>query len=59
MVKKTPLKPSDFPVEADDKTIIDHSGKPIADACDRETANDIAERLNSDEARNEEDRWSA
>lgn len=58
-VPKKPLKPGDFPVNADGKKIKKQDGVPIADTDDPAVAGDIAERLNDDEARCEEDKWSA
>jgi hypothetical protein len=55
----TPLKPDDFPVEADKGRIVRRDGKPIARSDDEGMANDIADRLNADEHRREEDKWSA
>ena len=55
--KEKPLKPQDFPVQADDKKILKNDGKPLADVCD-ETAEDVAERLNENEYQRERDRWS-
>ena len=57
--KEKPLKPQDFPVQADDKTIVKNDGKPLADVCDEKTAEDVAERLNENEYQREQDRWSA
>jgi hypothetical protein len=56
---KKPLKPDDFPVNADGQKIKKQDGTPIADAEDPAVAADVAERLNDDEARREEDKWSA
>jgi hypothetical protein len=58
MADYRPLKPEDFPVHADDKVIVKEGGKPIAEAADKKTAEDVADRLNADEARTEEDRWA-
>ena len=55
---KRPLKPSDFPVDADGKKIVTNDGEPIADADTESIAQDISDRLNEDEARKEEDRWA-
>ena len=55
----TPLKPDDFPVEAEGEKVVKQDGKPIAKANDPATASEIADRLNADEASREEDRWSA
>lgn len=54
-----PLEPDDFPVEADGDKIKKQNGTPLADTGDATIAEDIAERLNEDEARREEDKWSA
>jgi hypothetical protein len=58
MSEKNPLKPEDFPVHAEDKKIVKEGGKPIAEATDKKTAEDVVDRLNADEARTEEDRWA-
>lgn len=58
MGKKKPLDASDFPVSAEDSKLVTHDGKPIADANSPPLAEDIAERLNDDAARKEEDRWA-
>jgi hypothetical protein len=58
-IDKRPLKPADFPVSADDKRIKKQDGTPIANTDDPAVAADVAERLNDDEARREEDKWSA
>ena len=56
---KKPLKPDDFPVTAEGQNIKKQDGKPVASAEDPEMAADLAERINDDEARREEDKWSA
>jgi hypothetical protein len=56
MSKKKPLKPKDFPVHSNQSEIVTDAGKPVAGARDEETAEDVANRLNSDQAREEEDR---
>ena len=56
---KKPLKPEDFPVIAEGQKIKKQDGKPIANTEDPDLAADVAERLNDDEARREEDKWSA
>jgi hypothetical protein len=53
------LKPDDFPVTAEGQKIKKQDGKPIANTEDPALAADLAERLNDDEARREEDKWSA
>jgi hypothetical protein len=55
---KPPLKPEDFPVEVEGEKIKKQDGTPIADAECPAVAAEIADRLNEDEARREEDRWS-
>jgi len=55
---KRPLKPSDFPVDADGKQIVTSDGEPVADADSESVAQDISDRLNEDEAWKEEDRWA-
>jgi hypothetical protein len=52
------LKPNDFPVHADKKKIVKTDGKDIAEATSPENAEDIADRLNSEEAQREHDRWA-
>ena len=47
---------TDFPVNAEDKKIKKQDGTPIADTDDPAVAADVAERLNDDEARREEDK---
>jgi hypothetical protein len=56
---KPPLKSEDFPLHVDGNQIIGQDGKPIAKAEDPATAADVAGRLNEDEDRREEDKWSA
>jgi hypothetical protein len=56
---KKPLRPEDFPVNTDGQTIKKHNGTPLADAESPAVAEEIVERLNEDEARREEDKWSA
>lgn len=56
---KKPLKPDDFPVNAEGRRIKKQDGGPIANAEDPAVAEDVSERLNDDEARREEDKWSA
>ena len=53
---KTPLRPEDFPVDVEGQKIKKQDGTPIADA---KSPAEIAERLNEEEARREEDKWSA
>ena len=56
---KKPLKPDDFPVNAEGKKIKKRDGTPIANTEDPAVAAEVAERLNDDEARREDDKWSA
>ena len=59
MADDEPLKPEDFPVHVNQKQILKNDGKTIAEARTQKTAEDVAERLNGEEHRREEDRWSA
>ncbi len=52
-------KPNDFPVEVEGENSVTADGKPIAKARAPEVAKDIADRLNEDEYRKEQDKWSA
>lgn len=54
-----PLKPDDFPLHVEGDKIKKQDGKPVASTDDPATAADLAERLNEDEDRREEDKWSA
>ena len=54
-----PLKPDDFPVEVEGEELVTAEGKPIAKAKTPAIAEDIADRLNEDDCRKEQDRWSA
>ncbi len=54
-----PLKPHDFPIRTKRKKIVKNNGETIAEARNEETADEVAERLNAEEHRREEDRWSA
>lgn len=56
---KKPLRPDDFPVHVEGEKIKKQDGSSIAKAEDPATATDLADRLNDDEARREEDKWSA
>ena len=53
------LEPDDFPLNAEGKKIKKQDGTPIAETSDPAVASDVAERLNEDEARREEEKWSA
>jgi hypothetical protein len=52
------LKPDDFPVHTEKKKIIQTDGIEIAEAKTTKIAEDVADRLNSEEAQREEDRWA-
>jgi hypothetical protein len=56
---KKPLNPNDFPVHVEGDKIKKQDGGPVAKGEDPAVAADVAERLNEDEARREEDKWSA
>ena len=58
MKAKKPLEPKDFPMGTDDTKITKSDGDPIAEAENEATAEEIRDRLNSDHAREEEDRWA-
>jgi hypothetical protein len=58
-IAEKPLESNDFPVNADGKKIKKQDGTPIARTDDPAVAEDVADRLNDDEARREEDKWSA
>jgi hypothetical protein len=53
------LKSDDFPVEVEGEELVTADGKPIAKAKTPAIAEDIADRLNEDDYRKEQDRWSA
>ncbi len=55
----TVLSPDDFPLTVIGTKLSKPDGAPVAIATDTDTAKEIAERLNNDELRNEEDKWSA
>lgn len=53
------LKPEDFPVQVEGAKLVTAEGKPIAKAKTPSVAEEIADRLNEDDMRKEEDKWSA
>jgi uncharacterized protein DUF3606 len=53
------LKSNDFPLSADGKAVKTQDGSRVAETTDPVVAEDIADRLNADEAQREEDKWSA
>ena len=59
MPNDKPLKPDDFPVEVEGEELVTADGKKIAKAKNPAIAEDIADRLNEDDYRKEQDRWSA
>jgi hypothetical protein len=59
MADDEPFKPKDFPIHTNQKKVVNNDRKMIAVARTKKTAEDIAERLNAEEDRREEDRWSA
>ena len=59
MADNEPLKSEDFPVHTQQKQIVKNDGKTIAEARNPKTAEDVAKRLNAEEDRREQDRWSA
>jgi hypothetical protein len=58
MANNDQLKPNDFPVHAEQKKIVKTDGKEVAEGTTPKIAEEIADRLNSEEARREEDRWA-
>jgi hypothetical protein len=58
MSPKSPLKPNDFPISTDKNKLVTDEGMEIADATSPPVAEDIAERLNEDAERREQDRWA-
>ena len=58
MADKEQLKPDDFPVHTESKTIVKPDGEDIAEAGTAKIAEDVAERLNAEEDRREQDRWA-
>jgi hypothetical protein len=53
-IAKKPLESNDFPVNADGKKIKKQDGTPIASTDDPAVAEDVADRLNDDEARRDD-----
>ena len=54
-----PLKPDDFPLHVEGDKIKKQDGKTVAKTEDPAVAADVADRLNEDEDRREQDNWSA
>ncbi|KRQ01397.1 hypothetical protein AOQ72_07925 [Bradyrhizobium yuanmingense] len=59
MNKTNGLRPDDFPIEADKDRLKTHKGEPVASAETEQIADEIADRLNEQAHREEQDRWSA
>ncbi len=59
MAGKKPLEPEDFPVQVRKNKVVTDDGEPVAEGRDEKTAEEIAERLNENEAQRDQDRWSA
>jgi hypothetical protein len=57
MAKEKPLKPDDFPIEAEEKKLMTNKGKPIASTESKAIADDLAERVNEQADREEHDRF--
>ena len=55
MPDEKPLKPEDFSVAAEGKQVKKQDGTPVALTPDPAVAEDIADRLNEDDARREEE----
>lgn len=58
MADKEHLRPEDFPVHVEQKSIVKPDGKNIAEASTPKIAQDVAERLNAEEDLREQDRWA-
>ncbi|WP_375414083.1 hypothetical protein [uncultured Bradyrhizobium sp.] len=58
MADKEQLKPDDFPVHTEKNRIVKPDGQEIAEASTPAIAEEVAERLNTEEYRREEDRWA-
>jgi transposase len=58
MARQKPLKPDDFPIEADGKKLKTSKGRPIASTESDAIADDLAERVNEQADREEHDRWA-
>lgn len=60
MAKKTEkLSPDDFPVHAEEQDLKTTGGKKVGEGETPEITHEIADRLNEQANREEEDRWSA
>jgi hypothetical protein len=54
-----PLSADDFPVNAHDDKVVEKDGTQIAKARNPDVAADIADRLNENQHKRDEDEWSA
>ena len=59
MPNEKPFKSDDVPAGVESGQIVTADGKPIAKVKTPGIAEDIADRLNEDDARKEQERWSA
>jgi hypothetical protein len=55
---KPALKPNDFPIETDEKKLKTQTGETVGSAASKELAENVADRLNEQAHREEEDRWA-
>ena len=55
----SPSSPTTSRLTSEDDELMTADGKPIAKAKTPDIAEDIADRLNEDDYRKEQDRWSA
>jgi hypothetical protein len=58
MADKEQLKPDDFPLHTEQRKIVKPDGEDIAEASTPKIAEEVAERLNAEEDRREQDRWA-
>ena len=58
-MSKPPIDLNDFPLSADGKEVRTTRGKSIASANSKKVAEEIANSLNGEDQRKEEDKWSA
>jgi len=58
MTKDKPLRPDDFPVQAEKTKLKTQKGEQIAEVNSERKAEDLADRLNEQAQREEDDRWS-
>jgi hypothetical protein len=55
---KDALKPADFPIETDEAKLKTQTGKTVGSAASKELAENVADRLNEQAQKEEEDRWA-